>query len=102
MASPENKRWIYVTLAILSIVTIVEVALGIIKPGVMLLQLMGTSLLNITFIVLTLVKAYYIVWYFMHVKFEAKGFRRSLTLPLYILIPYLTAILLVEGGLISL
>jgi len=59
---------------------------------------LGTSWLNILFILLTLVKAYYIVSTFMHLGGEKKGFRLAVYLPALILIPYLTFILLVEGG----
>ena len=73
-------------------------ALGIIKPEFMLTQLFGTSLLNYLFIILTLVKAAYIVQVFMHVKFEVKALKYALYLPMLILIPYLTFILLTEGS----
>jgi len=80
------------------VITGVEVALGIVKPEFMLTQVIGTSILNILFIVLTLIKAAYIVQIFMHVKFEKKGLKYALYLPTLILIPYLTFILLTEGS----
>ncbi len=49
-----------------------------------------------TFIALTLVKAYYIVGYFMHMKFEAIPFQWSILLP-FILIIYLIFIAIYEG-----
>ncbi|BAV94617.1 hypothetical protein JBKA6_0604 [Ichthyobacterium seriolicida] len=51
--------------------------------------------------VLTITKAYYIVWYFMHLKEEGKIFTWSITIPLYILIPYLAFIVLVESDYIN-
>lgn len=78
--------------------TIVEVVLGIIKPASLMGAPLGTSWLNIVFILLTLVKAYYIVSIFMHLGGEKKGFQSAIYLPALILIPYLTFILLVEGG----
>jgi cytochrome c oxidase subunit 4 len=78
--------------------TVVEVALGIIKPSALMGAPLGSSWLNILFILLTLVKAYYIVSTFMHLGGEKKGFRLAVYLPALILIPYLTFILLVEGG----
>ena len=78
--------------------TIVEVILGIVKPGALMGAPLGTSWLNILFILLTLVKAYYIVSVFMHLGGEKKGFQYAIYLPALILIPYLTFILLVEGG----
>jgi cytochrome c oxidase subunit IV len=58
-------------------------------------------LLNWTFIILTLVKAYYIVMYFMHLKDEQKNLIWVISLPSLILIPYLMFILLVEGNYIN-
>ena len=70
----------------------------IIKPEILLSQFLGTSLLNVIFIVLTLAKAYYIVAEFMHLGHERKNFIWTITLPIVILIPYLTFFLLTEGG----
>src|SRR5437763_5416738 len=49
-----------------------------------------------TFIVLTLVKAYFIVGYFMHMKFEKIPMQWSILLP-FLLIIYLIFILVYEG-----
>mgnify|MGYP000604446983 CR=1 FL=1 len=97
MADHNGTWWIWKVFWILLIITGVEVVLGIIKPEFMLAQVMGTSILNYVFIILTLVKAAYIVQIFMHVKFEKKAMRYALYLPTLILIPYLTFILLTEG-----
>lgn len=83
----------------LSLVTIVEVALGIIKPASLhLSSFLGTSPLNWIFIILTLVKAYGITWYFMHMIDEKKWLRRSVVWTTVFLICYLTALLLIEGS----
>ena len=95
---PEGTKWIWKVFWILLIVTTVEVALGIIKPELLMGKVLGTSLLNIIFIVLTIAKAYYIVSEFMHLGHERKNFIWTITLPIVILIPYLTFILLTEGG----
>lgn len=93
-----HTKTIWIVFFVLLIITTVEVALGIAKPLFLIeTKLFSMHLLNWTFIILTVLKAYYIVWYFMHVKHETKAFRRALTIPLYILIPYLLFILLVEG-----
>ena len=55
---------IWGVLVFLSIVTAVEVALGIIKPSVLLTPVLGMKGLNWIFIILTLVKAYYIACLF--------------------------------------
>ena len=84
--------WIWKIFWLLLIITTVEVVLGIIQPDFLLVQFAGTRLLNHIFIILTLVKAFYIVWSFMHVKDEKKNLQWTLFLPVIILIPYLTAI----------
>jgi len=58
---------------------------------------LGMKLLNWIFIILTLVKAYYIAWDFMHIRDERSSLKSSIVLPLLILIPYLIFILLVEA-----
>lgn len=84
---------------ILSAITIVEVALGIIKPDVLhLTSFLGTSPLNWMFIILTLAKAYGITWAFMHMDEEKKWFRRAVVWTSVFLICYLVTLLLIEGG----
>lgn len=93
-----NTKRIWMVFAILSLITTVEVALGIVKPDALFrVSFLGTSLLNWIFIILTIVKAYYIVWAFMHLEGESKGLRRSIVIPLVGLVLYLCFILLVEG-----
>ena len=83
----------------LSLITIVEVFLGISKPkSLHLTPFLGTSLLNWIFLVLTLVKAYGIAWYFMHLKDEKTWFRRAIVWPVVFLIVYLSFFVLYEGG----
>ena len=97
-----NTQKIWGVLIFLSIVTTVEVALGITKPHVFVANtFIGMKLLNWIFIILTLVKAYYIAWDFMHLRDEKPSFTSTIVLPLLILIPYLTFILLVEGDYIG-
>ena len=96
--SPEGIWWIWKVFILLLVVTAVEVVLGIIKPEFLLGHFMGTSVLNIIFIVLTLVKAFYIVAEFMHLKFERKNMIWTIALPAVILIPYLAFIVLSEGS----
>ena len=57
--------------------------------------------LNLIFIVLTLVKAYYITWDFMHMRDETKWLRRIVVWTAVFLICYLVFILLQEGGYIE-
>ena len=89
---------IWKVFAFLSLVTIVEVFLVIAKPEALnLTQVLGTSILNWIFLILTLVKAYGIAWYFMHLKDEKTWFRRSIVWPVVFLICYLAFFLLYEG-----
>jgi len=97
-AHPTGTAWIWKIFWLLLAITAVEVALGIVKPEFLLVQFAGTSLLNLIFIGLTLVKAAYIVMYFMHLKFEETFLQWTIYLPVLILIPYLTVILIAEGA----
>lgn len=95
---PKGTWWIWKVFWILLIVTTVEVGLGIAQPPALMKPVLGTSILNVIFIVLTIAKAYYIVMFFMHLKYERKSFQWTILLPMLVLIPYLTFILLVEGA----
>ncbi|MBF13106.1 MAG: hypothetical protein CMF46_01940 [Legionellales bacterium] len=88
---------IWGVLIFLSIVTIVEVVLGIFKPQVLMNAFLGIKLLNWVFIILTIIKAYYIAWDFMHLRDERRSFTSSIVIPLLVLIPYLIFILLLEA-----
>jgi cytochrome c oxidase subunit IV len=97
-AHESNTKRIWVVFGILSVITTVEVVLGIVKPDSLFrVHFLSTSLLNWIFIILTLVKAYYIMWAFMHLEGEKGGFRWSIVGPLVFLILYLCFIVLVEG-----
>ena len=112
-----NVTKIWGVFVFLSIVTIIEVALGIIKPEILMTAFlspfeggfwatMGNILLspfmfmkplNLIFIVLTLVKAYYIAWDFMHLRDEKTALRRAIVWTPIFLVMYLVFILLVEA-----
>jgi hypothetical protein len=95
--SSATKR-IWKVFIILSIVTIVEVFLGIVKPDILMhTHFIRMKLLNWIFIILTIYKAYLITWAFMHMEHEAKGLRRSVVWTAVFLIGYLVFILLTEG-----
>lgn len=90
----ELRKKIWKVTLILSIVTAVEVLLGaFIKQG----SGMWTTV-KISFIVMTLVKAAYIVLSFMHLGDERKVFRYTILLPYTIFIIYLLFIALTEGA----
>jgi len=90
---------IWKVFAFLSLVTIVEVILGISKPDFLYLtKVLGTSILNWIFLILTVVKAYGIAWYFMHLKDEKTWLRRAIVWPIVFFICYLAFFVLYEGG----
>ena len=89
-----NQQKIWGVLIFLSIVTTIEVVLGIVKPAPLNTMFLRMKLLNWIFIILTIVKAYYIAWDFMHIRDEKSNLKSAIVLPLVILIPYLIFILL--------
>lgn len=93
-----NVQKIWGVLVFLTIVTAVEVALGITKPKVLTENtFLAMKLLNWIFIALTLVKAYYITWDFMHMRDEKSSLRRSVVWTPIFLVAYLLFILLFEA-----
>ncbi len=93
-----NTSRIWKVFGILSIVTIIEVILGIIKPeSLHMTNLLGLNLLNWIFYGLTIFKAYYIVWAFMHIEGEKASLRNSVVYPVVFLVIYILFILLTEG-----
>lgn len=113
-----NIQKIWGVLFLLTVVTAVEVVLGIYKPDIFMHTWMGQleggffatlgniilspivymKPLNFIFIVLTIIKAYYITWDFMHVRDELPSLRRMIVWTGVFLICYLIFILLQEGG----
>jgi cytochrome c oxidase subunit 4 len=94
-----NTKRIWTVFGILSVITIVEVIFGILKPESLLMtNFLSLNLLNWLFIILTLVKAYYIVYAFMHMEGEKTSLRYAVILPLIFLVVYLLFILLTEAN----
>ena len=89
----ELRKTIWKVTALLTIITIIEVALGsMIKQ-----DSSAWPFVKWGFIILTIVKAYYIVMSFMHLGDERKGLRYVILVPYFIFIIYLIFILLWEG-----
>ena len=93
-----NTQKIWGVLILLTIVTAVEVGLGIYKPEWGRTVFLGMKSLNWIFIILTIVKAYYITWDFMHMRDETKALRRMVVWTTIFLICYLLLVVLQEAG----
>lgn len=86
---PKGKAVIWRTFWILLVITLFEV-------GIAFTDIAHNILVSI-FIALTLVKAYFIVAFFMHLKHERYSLVYTIILP-FILIVYLIAMALAEGS----
>lgn len=87
------RKKFLVVLAALSFITILEVGMGMAwsrDEGM-------ATFLKYTFIIMTLVKAAGITWYFMHLGDEKKSFQWTILAPYFILIGYLIFICLTEA-----
>lgn len=92
------RKKIYFVTALLSVVTVIEVAMGIIWGKAHIdVEGMGWLTIKSIFIILTLLKAAYIVMTFMHLGDERKSLRNIILIPYLIFIGYLIFILLMES-----
>lgn len=85
----DMKAQIWKTFWILLAFTIVDIALYFVIPA--------SSFRNWVFIILGLVKAFFIVGVFMHMKFEKKFFKWMIILPI-ILVVYLITLMVSEAN----
>ena len=85
---------IWQVFGILLLITVIEfiIALLLIPKGYMT-QKVG----NYVYIALTLLKAFYIVAYFMHLKFEKRGLQVALVVS-FVFICYFIVLMMIEGG----
>ena len=99
MSEQKGTWWIWKVFWILLIVTGVEVLLGILKVNGSLPEtlvhgkFLGLYWLTHVFIILTIIKAAYIVMQFMHLGHETRGLKLTILLPCVILIPYLLSLI---------
>lgn len=92
------RKKIYMVTILLSVVTAVEVAMGIIWGKAHIdVDGMGWLTIKSIFIILTLFKAAYIIMVFMHLGDENKSLRNIILIPYLIFIGYLLFILLTES-----
>jgi hypothetical protein len=112
-----NEQKIWGVLIFLSIVTAIEVILGIYKPEILMSPIIssfeggfGAILaniilspfiflipLNLIFLVLTIVKAYYITWDFMHMRDETTALKRAVVWTFVFLALYIALLFLLEA-----
>jgi cytochrome c oxidase subunit IV len=95
---PKRKQ-LWKVFWIMLVITIVELIIGTYAGDWGLLEATRKSGLTLKFIfvILTLVKAAYIVFQFMHLSHETKFFKYTILMPYGIFIGYLIFIILVEG-----
>lgn len=99
-----NQSKIWGVFIFLSFLTAIEVGLGIMRPEFLLstklfgfIPILEMNLLTFIFIVLTIVKAYYITWDFMHMRDETKYLRRLIVWSTVFFITYFVVLILLEG-----
>ena len=88
-----RKKIVFVTV-LLTVITAVEVAMGIIFKRA---ETFTWETIKWSFILLTLVKAGYIVMIFMHLGDEKKNLRYTILTPYFVFIVYLIYISLTEA-----
>ena len=88
-----HRKTIWITFYILLAITAFEFLIAFIKGPLGL----SKTLVVVIFVTLTLVKAFYIVAEFMHLKHEAKGLIAAIVIPVTFII-WLIAALLTEGS----
>jgi len=89
-----SKKRIWEVFGILLFITVIEfiIALWVIPNGHM-----SQSVGNFLYIALTLLKAFYIIAYFMHLKFEKFGLQLCVSI-VFLFIIYFIVLMLIEGG----
>lgn len=98
-AGKKIRKNIFKVTAILSIITIVEVLVGI-KWGRGVVDGIAWTVIRWSYIILTLIKAGYIVLSFMHLGDERKSFRKIVLYPYAVFIIYLIVIAINESNFI--
>jgi cytochrome c oxidase subunit IV len=91
----EIRKKVWKVTALLTLITAVEVAMGVYFKRS---ETFTWTAIKWTFIVMTLVKAGYIVMSFMHLGDERKNLRNVILIPYFLFIAYLIFIALYEGA----
>jgi cytochrome c oxidase subunit IV len=86
----ESKQRVRYGLILLAVITLIEVAVSLFGKGHIWAGAHGNivilAICGLIIIVLSLYKAYFIVYEFMHMKYEVKGLAMSVLLPTLLLI----------------
>ncbi|MBT8190504.1 MAG: cytochrome C oxidase subunit IV family protein [Bacteroidia bacterium] len=83
----KSKKIALKTIILLAVITVVEVLIALLGKGYLIEGVhMSLILMGLIMIVLSLTKAYYIVYEFMHMKYEVPGLVRSVLLPVGLLV----------------
>lgn len=86
----ESIRDVYKGLALLGAVTLIEVFISLFGKGHMGIDVSGYSwllaIIALGLIVLSIYKAYFIIYEFMHMGYEVKGLAMSVLLPTLLLV----------------
>lgn len=82
-----SKKIATKTITILAIITVCEVLFALTGKGYIIKGLhFPIVLVSLVMIIMSIVKAYLIVYEFMHMKYEVPGLVRSVLLPLFLLV----------------
>lgn len=86
----ESIRDVYKGLVLLAVVTLVEVGISLLGKGHLGVDVSDynwlLALIAVGLIVLSLYKAYFIIYEFMHMRYEVKGLAMSVLLPTLLLV----------------
>lgn len=89
------RKKIWVVTALLTLITAVEVGMGIVFKRA---ETFTWEAIKWTFIAMTIVKAAYIVLVFMHLGDEKRNLKMTIMAPYLIFVIYLITIMLTEGS----
>lgn len=83
----EGKRVFLKTILILAAITVLEVAFALLGKGYIISGIeFPHAIMGIVMVVMSVVKAYLIIYEFMHMKYEVPGMVRSVLLPMLLLV----------------
>lgn len=83
----ESVRAVWKGLGLLALVTLIEVGLSLLKAADFAEEIrLIIYITSLAIIALSVYKAYYIIYEFMHMRYEVKGLAMSVLLPTFLLI----------------